>query len=171
VAKYSRGSALKVLVIENGINALIDDSPNAILCDFGFSCVKIDVTSHTVAGIAGSLNWMAPELLQGGSLKTYCDIYAFGTIIRGKPGLHRVPNVEREPMNGQVFVDVDPLAHIIHASFFELVVCRNVRPERPDDDSAPQLSDVVWKLAERCWVKDPKSRPTARTICDTPSHM
>jgi serine/threonine protein kinase len=26
----------------------------------------------------GSRNWMAPELLLGGSLKMPCDIYAFG---------------------------------------------------------------------------------------------
>jgi len=140
-----------------GLNVLIDDSPKAILCDFGLSRVKADATSRTVTGseggLAGSLNWMAPELLQGGSLKTYCDIYAFGMTLY------------------EIFVDAVPLAHIIHAGFFELVVGRNVRPERPDDGNAPQLSDAVWKLAERCWVKDPKSRPTARTICDTLSHI
>jgi serine/threonine protein kinase len=29
----------------------------------------------------GSPNWMAPELLLGGSLKKHCDIYAFGMTI------------------------------------------------------------------------------------------
>jgi WD40 repeat protein len=42
----------------------------------------------------------------------------------------------------------------------ELVVKQGVRPERPDDEDAPQLSDAIWELAEACWVKDPKVRPT-----------
>ena len=48
---------------------------------------------------------------------------------------------------------------------------QDVRPERPDNEDAPKLSDGVWELAEKCWVKDPKSRPTAGAICDTLSHL
>jgi hypothetical protein len=46
-----------------------------------------------------------------------------------------------------------------------------VRPERPDDEDAPQLSDAVWKLAEKCWAKDPKHRPTADTVCNIISRL
>jgi serine/threonine protein kinase len=57
-----------------------------VLCDFGLSRIKADVTSRTVVksdggAIAGSRNWMAPELLLVGSLKKPCDIYAFGMTI------------------------------------------------------------------------------------------
>jgi serine/threonine protein kinase len=62
---------------------LIDGGGKAVLCDFGLSRIKADVTSRTVArpnqnGPMGSRNWMAPELLLGGSLKKPCDLYAFG---------------------------------------------------------------------------------------------
>lgn len=62
---------------------LIDSGGNAVLSDFGLSRIKADATSRTVArphaaGPVGSRNWMAPELLRGGSLKKPCDIYAFG---------------------------------------------------------------------------------------------
>jgi serine/threonine protein kinase len=63
---------------------LIDNSGAAMLCDFGLSRIKADVTSHTKEVgviIAGSRNWMAPELFMGGSLKSPCDIYAFGMTI------------------------------------------------------------------------------------------
>jgi serine/threonine protein kinase len=53
-----------------------------VLCDFGLSRIKADVTSRTAmvpdrGGFIGSRNWMAPELMQGRSLKKPCDIYAF----------------------------------------------------------------------------------------------
>lgn len=65
---------------------LIDSGGKAVLCDFGLSRIQADITSRTVVktggeGIVGSRNWMAPELLLGGSLKKPCDIYAFGMTI------------------------------------------------------------------------------------------
>jgi serine/threonine protein kinase len=63
------------------LNVLIDDNEKAVLCDFGLSCLKADVTIRTARvdgeGVLGSPNWMAPERLLGGSLKMPCDIYAF----------------------------------------------------------------------------------------------
>jgi serine/threonine protein kinase len=67
------------------LNVLMDDGGKAVLCDFGLSRVRADVTSRTMkadaAIIIGSRNWMAPERLIGGSLKKPSDIYAFGMTI------------------------------------------------------------------------------------------
>jgi serine/threonine protein kinase len=66
------------------LNILIDDSGKAVLCDFGLSRIKADVTTRTTfseRNIAGSRNWMAPEQLMGGVPKKPCDIYAFGMTI------------------------------------------------------------------------------------------
>src|SRR6202044_2406598 len=38
--------------------------------------------------------------------------------------------------------------------------------ERPEGHEAPQLTDEVWQLAERCWANDPLKRPTSDAICD-----
>jgi WD40 repeat protein len=154
---------------------LIDDGGNAVLCDFGLSRIKADTTSRTMRALEGSLvgsrNWMAPEQLLGEPPKWPCDIYAFGmtlyevciTII----AMHSGP----ELTNVKIFANEIPLGHIIYADFVELVTHQNIRPQRPDNDDAPQLSDRMWKLAEKCWVNDPKQRPTASTVCDTLSHV
>ena len=69
------------------MNVLIDDSHNAVLCDFGLARIRSDVTSSTLAAgagavdILGSRNWMAPERLLGGSLRQPGDIYSFGLTI------------------------------------------------------------------------------------------
>jgi len=63
------------------------------------------------------------------------------------------------------------LGEIGFSEFVELVVSRDVRPERPEDEDAPQLSDTIWELAEKCWVKNPKDRPTVNVLCDTLSHL
>jgi len=61
-----------------------------------------------------------------------------------------------------------PLGHIPETHFVELVVDRNVRPERPlkEDVQCKGLSDDLWRIAERCWVKEPNDRPSAAILCD-----
>ena len=66
------------------LNVLIDDGGNAVLCDFGLSRIKADVTTRTVKStmpMAGSRNWMSPERLMGRLPKKPSDIYAFGMVI------------------------------------------------------------------------------------------
>ncbi|TFK68136.1 kinase-like protein [Pluteus cervinus] len=134
-----------------GLNILIDDAGNAVLCDFGLSRVRADASSHSThvaTSVAGSRNWMSPERLMGGALKKPVDIYAFGMTIY------------------ELYAEDMPLGHVPYNDFIDLVVARDTRPERPDEDEAPALTDELWDIAERCWVKNPKERPTAAVVCD-----
>lgn len=63
-----------------------------------------------------------------------------------------------------------PLGDIHYGDFIDLVAMRDVRPERPEEDT-PDFPDGVWKLAEACWVKEPKRRPNANDVCNTISKL
>lgn len=64
-----------------------------------------------------------------------------------------------------------PLGGLHYNDFTELVARKELRPERPDDEDAPNLSDAIWGLAEQCWVHVPKKRPTADRVCSIISHL
>ena len=91
--------------------------------------------------------------------------------IRGEPRAYGVAYSEPNAKTIKIYTNEIPLGYVNYADFIELVVQRNVRPERPDDDDAPQLSDAIWELAKSCWIKEPKERPTAVTLCTTMSHL
>ncbi|KAJ7873763.1 kinase-like protein, partial [Mycena leptocephala] len=133
-----------------GVNILVEPSGRALLCDFGLSRIKADATSRTahIANtiIAGSRNWMAPELLAGSLPKMPSDIYAFGMTLF------------------ELYSHEIPLVNVAHTNFIELVFRLGVRPDRPEIEDVPKLTDSLWTLAEKCWLQDPKARPTAGQI-------
>ncbi|KAJ7447795.1 kinase-like domain-containing protein, partial [Mycena galericulata] len=135
-----------------GINVLVDNSGRALLCDFGLTRIKGDITSCTRstqgAAVSGSRNWMAPELLTGALPKPASDIYGFGMTLY------------------ELYTDQIPLMAVFHGDFIELVVRLDVRPERPEDDECPRMNDGIGDLAEQCWKKDAKMRLTARQVHD-----
>ncbi|KAF8139574.1 kinase-like domain-containing protein [Mycena galopus ATCC 62051] len=134
-----------------GINILVEDSGRSLLCDFGLSRVKADITGRTAQitnNMGGSRNWMAPELLAGALPKIPSDIYAFGMTLY------------------ELYTGDNPLSGIAHTDFIELVFRLGIRPERPDHDDVPKLSDPLWTLAEQCWLQDPKARPSTGQIHD-----
>ncbi|KZP16079.1 kinase-like protein, partial [Athelia psychrophila] len=129
-----------------GSNILIDDDRKAVLCDFGLSRVMADITSKTrKAGgekSCGSVYWMAPERLLGGSLRKPSDIYSFGMTMY------------------EIFMDETPLFYVLPTSITELVARENLRPDKPSAGyEDPHLPDEIWVLAERCWSHEPSDRP------------
>ncbi|KAJ7622505.1 kinase-like domain-containing protein [Roridomyces roridus] len=136
-----------------GINVLVEDTGRALLCDFGLTRIKADMTSRTrtagsPAAVSGSRNWMAPEMLAGALPRPPADIYAFGMTLY------------------ELYADEIPLSTIAYADFIEMVFKLDARPERPEEDECPQLTDGIWDLAEQCWREDARFRPTARHVHD-----
>ncbi|KAJ7495014.1 kinase-like domain-containing protein [Mycena latifolia] len=152
-----------------GINVLVDDLGRALLCDFGLSRIKADITSRTtqVGTItSGSRNWMAPEMFAGSPARLPSDIYAFGMTVYERSSEWLI-----DKSFAQLYTDEIPLSSVAFNDFVEVVLRMGVRPERPDVQECPRLTDALWELAQSCWTKDPKVRPTARQVHDIVAHL
>ncbi|KAF9530207.1 kinase-like domain-containing protein [Crepidotus variabilis] len=134
------------------VNVLIDDGGNALLSDFGLARMKQDMMSRSTKAdsnsLFGSQNWMAPELFEGKDLRRSCDVYSFAMTLY------------------EIFTLEIPLGHVSPNRVPDLVSKDNRRPERPDPEAAPQLTDSMWDIIEQCWVSDPENRPKAAAIPD-----
>jgi len=47
-----------------------------------------------------------------------------------------------------------------------LRVVRGVRPDKPVNASELGVSDIPWKMVERCWNHEPKRRPDISSVLD-----
>ena len=66
----------------------------------------------------------------------------------------------------KIYTNEVPFGHFSPAELRDLVVHQDLRPDRPNNDEAPQLTEELWQLIEHCWVGDPHGRPTVDFICD-----
>ncbi|KAJ7202665.1 kinase-like domain-containing protein, partial [Mycena pura] len=132
-------------------NILISNEWNACLADFGLTSFS-DVTASTDTSHnrAGSLRWMAPELIDPEKfgqrfLRTPAtDVYAFGCVC--------LELYTRQPP----FADFRETAVIVKVS-------DGVRPKRPTCD--PTMSDALWGLVNDCWAQQSTNRPFSKMLC------
>ncbi|KAJ7495404.1 kinase-like domain-containing protein [Mycena latifolia] len=133
-----------------GSNILVDDDGHACLTDFGLTVLS-DATATQTPNGAGSVPWMAPEMLNPTAFGLLnpartpaSDIYAFGCVclelFTGYPPFHE--------------------AILFDASLI-LKVIEGVRPIRPAGDL---ISDKVWSIMQKCWAHIFADRPTIPDI-------
>lgn len=136
--------AANVVVSIDGI-AKLNDFGHAVLVEYtlGFS------NTSNLGG--GTLRWMAPELFEMGSKRSLeADVYALGMTIL-------------ETITGQV-----PFAeHIRDEAVLKAVITRNGKPKRPDSiPASSKRGNLLWRILNLCWSRDPEARPTAGFILD-----
>ncbi|KAJ7758020.1 kinase-like domain-containing protein [Mycena metata] len=134
-----------------GANILISNEWRACLADFGLASFS-DVTASTTTSHnrAGSLRWMAPELINPEKfgqrfLRTPAtDVYAFGCVCL------------------ELYTGEPPFAGLRETAVI-LKVSEGVRPERPTCD--PAMSDSLWELVNNCWEQQSADRPLSEIVC------
>lgn len=131
-------------------NLLLDSSNKVKVCDFGFAR-KIDKKLATMADkkkmaqltIAGTDEWMAPEVIQGLPYGQPADIFSFGVTLT-EMILRRAPE-ERHPRN---------------AFDFEVEEFNAALKALGDPPCPPEFSALVI----HCCKYEPKDRPEAKVL-------
>ncbi|KAJ6476188.1 hypothetical protein C8R45DRAFT_1009160 [Mycena sanguinolenta] len=132
-----------------GANILINDNWSACLADFGLSVFANATTSMHTSTRAGSLYWMAPELIDPGRFgckfarTQSSDIYAFGCVCL------------------ELYTGYPPFAELSQAAAL-LRVVNGERPGRPAGAAA--MSDALWKRVNAYWAQDFSTRPPAEVV-------
>ncbi|KIJ11225.1 hypothetical protein PAXINDRAFT_181881 [Paxillus involutus ATCC 200175] len=138
----------------SGCNVLVGKDQTARLTDFGLSTLLTGsrVSSSLIQG--GSARWSAPERLVGATIENVVpeplkeptpqtDTYSFGRIML------------------QVFEGKVPYYYLGGDAEVIFYVTRGVHPCRPTE---PTIDDQDWVFIQRCWNRDPGSRPSDEDI-------
>ncbi|XP_077227249.1 RAF-like serine/threonine-protein kinase 20 [Tasmannia lanceolata] len=109
--------------------------------DFGLSRIKRNTLVS--GGVRGTLPWMAPELLNGSSIRVSekVDVFSFGIAM------------------WEILTGEEPYASMHCGAIIGGIVNNTLRPTIPD------RCDPEWrKLMEECWSPDPEARPSFTEI-------
>ncbi|XVF38063.1 hypothetical protein REPUB_Repub20aG0065500 [Reevesia pubescens] len=109
--------------------------------DFGLSRIKRNTLVS--GGVRGTLPWMAPELLNGSSIRVSekVDVFSFGIAL------------------WEILTGEEPYASMHCGAIIGGIVNNTLRPP------IPERCDPEWrKLMEECWSFDPVTRPSFTEI-------
>ncbi|KNA09963.1 hypothetical protein SOVF_148700 [Spinacia oleracea] len=146
-------------------NILLDEQWNAKLSDFGLARLgPPDGLTHVSTAIVGTLGYAAPEYIRTGRLTCKNDVWSYGVflyeLITG-----RRPIDKNRPKSEQRLIDwVRP--YLSDLKKFELIVDPRLGRNYPLK-SIHKLSVV----ANRCLVRQPKSRPKMSDVLDMVNHI
>ncbi|KAF8154118.1 kinase-like domain-containing protein [Crassisporium funariophilum] len=119
-------------------NILMGDDDKALICDFGLSLFKDQVnTSQSNSHVLqGTLNYMAPEYLDGNPIDYPADVYSFAMTV------------------WQIHTGLVPFSEVPRRSFQRWVIDKQERPEYPNS-----MNKALWTLIRQCWQHDASKRP------------
>ncbi|KAJ9537685.1 hypothetical protein OSB04_030418 [Centaurea solstitialis] len=131
-------------------NILLNSQTEAFVADFGAArLLNPDSSNQTV--VAGTLGYVAPELAYTMVVTEKCDVYSFGV-------------VALETIGGQHPRDLLSSLSLSSGSSTSLADVLDGRLAYPTNGRIQKELLRVYNVALACIVKDPKSRPTMRSV-------
>lgn len=125
-------------------NILIDENDYPVICDFGIA--KIDNNVNSTDCLAGTIQWMAPEIMNRVTYGKKVDVYSYGMILF-------------ELLTNAVPFQYGPLQK---ASQDEFIISVGLKKTRPALPSCTPLG--MSNLIKSCWSHSPNERPTFEEI-------
>ncbi|KAH0787238.1 TKL family protein kinase [Histomonas meleagridis] len=118
------------------LNILLDADDFPKICDFGMSREIAKEGEPPMSGSVGTVQWMAPEVIQCTAYGAKADVYSYGIIL------------------WELLTHDLPFQGLKEVQVAMTVINRDSRPIIPQ--SCPPKLSVLIKL---CWDKDPSKRP------------
>ncbi|KAK7245112.1 hypothetical protein RIF29_39946 [Crotalaria pallida] len=141
-------------------NILLDEDWNAKLSDFGLARLgPSDGLTHVSTAVVGTLGYAAPEYLQTGRLTSKNDVWSYGVflyeLITGRRPLDR-----NRPRGEQKLLEwIRP--YLVDGKRFQLIL-----DPRLDKKQIFKSAQKLAVIANRCLVKNPKSRPKMSEVLE-----
>ncbi|KAI6114854.1 Pkinase-domain-containing protein [Pisolithus croceorrhizus] len=125
-------------------NILTTKTGNVKLSDFGVS-LNLKAVQREMNNVAGTPNWMAPEVIELKGASTKSDIWSLGCtvieLLTGRP----------------------PYGDITNSMTVMFRIVEDDMPPLPEN-----CSDALQDFLQQCFNKDPELRPDAETLCEHP---
>jgi Protein tyrosine and serine/threonine kinase/Regulator of chromosome condensation (RCC1) repeat len=121
------------------LNILLDDAMNAKLSDFGWARFKAETMTNKI----GTYQWMAPEVIKTHEYSEKADVYSFAIILWEL--------ATRKP----------PFKELNGLQVSQEVANNDLRPPIPK-----RCPDPFLKLMQKCWAKEPNTRPSFENIIE-----
>ncbi|XP_039120055.1 serine/threonine-protein kinase CTR1 [Dioscorea cayenensis subsp. rotundata] len=124
-------------------NLLVDKKYTVKVCDFGLSRLKAN-TFLSSKSLAGTPEWMAPEVLRDEPSNEKSDVYSFGVIL------------------WELMTLQQPWSNLNPAQVVAAVGFKGRRLEIPND-----VNPNVARIIESCWASEPWKRPSFSNIMES----
>ncbi|XP_021894605.1 probable serine/threonine-protein kinase PBL19 [Carica papaya] len=141
-------------------NVLLDENFNAKLSDFGLARQgPPEGSDHVSTTVVGTVGYAAPEYVQTGRLTAKSDVWSFGVVLYEIITGRRVLE-QNLPRNEQKLLEwVRPYAS--DSKKFHLIV-----DPRLEGQYCIQSAQKLASLANKCLMKQPKSRPKMSEVVE-----
>jgi len=155
-----------------GVNVLIGDAGQPLLCDFGLAVVVEDLINMPISSAlqgSGNPRWMAPELLIGEEIVTLqTDVWSFGMIVLEVHFcfINRIITLFTNTTAFEQILTLElPFSDLKGYPQVILTLHAKGRPSRPGSEADRRgLTDGLWHLMEACGAQSPRDRPSATAI-------
>ncbi|KAI3975231.1 hypothetical protein MKX01_010498 [Papaver californicum] len=140
-------------------NVLLDGEMNARLGDFGLARLYDRGTNpETTTNVAGTLGYMAPELIRTGKATTSSDVFAFGALLLEVAcGRRPIELHVSESEEGEILVDW------VLNCWRRGAILQTSDPNLGNEYTKEEM-ELVLKLGLLCSHNDAKARPSMRIV-------
>ncbi|RXW13172.1 hypothetical protein EST38_g12683 [Candolleomyces aberdarensis] len=148
-----------------GANVLVTDTLTCCLADFGLSLIlESQRLGNKSPTLAGSICWMAPELMTSGELN-YSDPNG-GQVVKREIDRKAGDLFALGCTIYEIYTGKPPHYHLNHiANVVFAVVIERKRPKVPPPEREWTETEVdMWWVVEQCWQHEPTMRPNIRLV-------